>query len=81
MKSNILKRGQLLSDIIAAEPTDIKGVELTKKQWQKFRPTIKKLQKYGLWYDVSECYNMLLIRVKVNDIIQSYLQSVIDELH
>ena len=80
MKSNILKRGQLLRDIVAAEPAEIKSVEISRKAWELYRPTIKKLQRYGLWYDVSECYNKLLVRVRVNEITENYLQAVLDEI-
>ena len=67
-----------MRDIIALEPTEIKSVELTRHEWNLYRPIIKKLQKFGLWYDVSECYNHLLVRVRVNEIVEKYLQSILD---
>lgn len=80
MKNNIIKNHALLRDIIALEPTNIKNVVLNKKQWEVFRPVIKTLQKLGLWYDISEHYTDLYIRVKVNDIIEKYLQSILDNI-
>ena len=80
MKNNIIKNHALLRDIIAQEPTNIKHVTLSKKEWDIFRPVIKRLQKLGLWYDISEYYNELYIRVKVNDIIEKYLQSILDNI-
>ena len=80
MKNNIIKNHALLRDIIALEPTNIKNVVLTKKQWEVFSPIIKALQKLGLWYDISEYYTDLYIRVKVNDITEKYLQTILDNI-
>ena len=80
MKNNIIKNHALLRDIIALEPLDIKSVTISQKQWDLYRPTIKRLQHFGLWYDVSQYYNKLHIRVKVNEITEKFLQSVLDEI-
>ena len=75
-----LSNMQLTRDIIALEPLEIKSVSITSNQWQVYRPFIKRLQNYGIWYDVSSYYNKLLVRVKVNAITEKWLQSVLDEI-
>ena len=75
-----LSGGQLTRDIINLEPLEIKHVVLTHNEWDDLRPYIKRLQKFGFWYDVSSYYDKLYIRVKVNDITEKYLQSILDNM-
>lgn len=77
MKNNIIKNHALLRDIIALEPTTIKSVLINQTVWSNIRPKIKELQDYGLWYDVSQDGNKIYLRVKVNDITQGYIESLL----
>lgn len=75
-----LSGGQLTHDIIALEPLEVKSVVLTKSEWKYYRPIIKRLQAFGLWYDVSEYYDKIMVRVKVNEVVENYLQGVLDSI-
>ena len=60
--------------LVNIEPLDIKSVEITAKKWQEIRPIIIEL---GVWFDISECYNKLLLRCEVNDYTQSFIESLL----
>ena len=68
---------QLTRDIISLEPLDVKSVLIDKSVWVRIRPVIKDLQKNGLYYDVSEDGNKIYLRCKVNEITQSYIESLL----
>ena len=72
-----LGQSQLIKDIIALEPLELKSVEIDRPTWERIRPVIKRLQKNGLYYSICECYNNLLLQVKVNDITQRYIDSIL----
>lgn len=71
-----LSNYDLTRDIINAEPTGIKHVVITRQTWEKIRPEIKRLQKFGFWYDVSYG-DKIYLRTKVNDITQGYIESLL----
>ena len=75
-----LSGGQLTRDIIALEPLEVKSVVISKSVWKDYRPIIKHLQAFGLWYDVSEYYDKIMVRVKVNEVVENYLQGVLDSI-
>lgn len=58
-------------------PLDIKHVVISREKWQEIRPIIKDLQTAGLWYDVSEYYNKIYLRVRVNPETQAYIESLL----
>ena len=73
----IISNYQLTRDIISCEPLEVKNVLISKETWQRIRPAIKYLQKYGLWYDVSEDGNKIYLRCKVNTLTQAYIESLL----
>ena len=76
----VLSNYQLSRDIIALEPLEVKNVVIRKAVWLELRPVIKKLQSFGLWYDISEYGNKLYLRCKVNEIIQNYIEKQIERI-
>ena len=65
---------------INLEPLDIKHVVITPAEWEKIRPEIKKLQSYGLYYDISGYYDKLYLRVRVNQYTQEYIEKLLAEV-
>ena len=59
------------------EPLTMKHVVISCDKWQEIRPLIKELQTSGLYYDVSGYYNKIYLRCMVNDITQSYIESLL----
>lgn len=72
-----LSNYQLTRDIINLEPLDVKHVVITRQTWERIRPVIKYYQKYGLWYDIASYGDKLYFRCKVNDITQSFIESLL----
>ena len=70
---------ELIEDIINSEPLEIKSVLISRKTWTNIRPYIKQLQKYGFWYDVSECADKIMLRAKVNDITQAHIEKLLQK--
>ena len=63
--------------LINNEPLQVKHVVITREKWQELRPVIKELQAGGMWYDVSEYYNKIYLRVRVNPDAQAFIESLL----
>lgn len=63
--------------VINNDPLQIKHVVISRDTWEKIRPIIKDLQKSGLYYDVSEYYNKIYLRVLVNPETQKFIESLL----
>ena len=63
--------------LINNEPLQVKHVVITREKWHELRPVIKELQAGGLWYDVSEYYNKIYLRGRVNPDTQKYIESLL----
>ena len=68
---------QLTRDIIALEPLEVKSVLIGRDTWTGIRPFIKILQELGMWYDVSECGNKIMLRCKMNQFTQAYIEKML----
>ena len=66
-----------IKKIVSCDPLQIKHVVISREKWADIRPVIKDLQKSGLYYDVSEYYNKIYLRVLVNPETQKYIESLL----
>ena len=64
-------------NLVNNEPLQVKHVVITREKWHEIRPVIKELQAGGLWYDVSEYYTKIYLRVRVNPDTQKYIESLL----